>query len=214
MPKSLSNKMQDFRTLIFNSNEPQITSKLKDVGIDAAYLTNGQTLYNKTEQLIEKQKKEYQESATAYDKFYIEKDEAQSKFKKTFKIVEIASRNDQNLRDRLKLANAIPYAIEDWISYTLSFYNSLLNEADFLTRIARFKVTTNRLKSEKATIEGLKSLRDAAKKEEGEAQEATRERNANLEELDHYCDELRDFAKIALEDKPQLLEQLGVFVRS
>ncbi len=214
MPLSLSDKMQNFRTLIFNSKDPEIATKLEEVGVDADYLTAGETLHNETEQLIEKQKQEYQESATAYDNFYLAKDEAKTKFKKTFKVVDVTSRKDQNLRDRLKLTVAVPYAIEEWISYTTNFYNALLNESDFLTKISKFKVTSERVNAEKSAIEALKPLRDAAKKEEGEAQEATRVRNAKLEELDDYCDELKVFAELALEDEPQLLEKLGIFVRS
>lgn len=214
MPKSLSDKMQNFRTLIFNSKDPEIATKLEEEGIDADYLAVGEALYTETEELVEKQKKEYQESDAAYDNFYLAKDEAKTKFKKTFKVVDVTSRKDENLRNRLKLSVAIPYAIEAWISYTANFYNALLNETDFVTKISKFKITTDRLNAEKAAIEELKSLRDAAKKEEGEAQEATRARNAKLEELDDYCDELKVFAELALEDEPQLLEKLGIFVRS
>lgn len=50
--------------------------------------------------------------------------------------------------------------------------------------------------------------------EEGESQEATRQRNLKSEELEDCCIELRSIAAIALEDKPQLLEKLGILRRS
>lgn len=50
--------------------------------------------------------------------------------------------------------------------------------------------------------------------EKGEAQEATRARNEKLEALDDYCTELKAIARMALEEQPQLMEKLGVLVRS
>lgn len=50
--------------------------------------------------------------------------------------------------------------------------------------------------------------------EKGEAQEATRARNEKLEELDDYCSELKAISRMALDAQPQLLEKLGILVRS
>lgn len=49
--------------------------------------------------------------------------------------------------------------------------------------------------------------------EKGQSQVATRLRNQKMEELEDYCYELKTIATIALEDKSQLLEVLGVLVR-
>jgi len=49
---------------------------LKTIGIDAAYIDKGEALFNEVTQLVDDQKKEYQEQNLAYDKFYLEKDDA------------------------------------------------------------------------------------------------------------------------------------------
>ncbi len=51
-------------------------------------------------------------------------------------------------------------------------------------------------------------------REKGEAQEATRLRNEKLDALDDYCTDLQTLAEIALEEQPQLMEKLGILVRS
>jgi hypothetical protein len=48
----------------------------------------------------------------------------------------------------------------------------------------------------------------------GQAQEATRLRNEKLDELNDYTTELKAIAELALEGQPQLLEKLGIVVRS
>ncbi len=65
-----------------------------------------------------------------------------------------------------------------------------------------------------STVRDLKILRIDALKEKKQAQEATRLRNEKLDALDHYCTDLQTLAKIALEEQPQLMEKLGILVRS
>ena len=77
-----------------------------------------------------------------------------------------------------------------------------------------FKVTVEQLNAEKTAIENLKQLRNEVTIEKGQAQEATRLRNEKLDELDNYAIELKAVAEIALEKQPQLLEKLGIVVRS
>jgi len=70
------------------------------------------------------------------------------------------------------------------------------------------------LKEEVNLLNTLKLLRNEAMFEKGESQEATRLRNKKMEELEVYSHELRSIAKIALMQKSQLLEVLGILVRS
>ncbi|MFH6983379.1 hypothetical protein [Marinoscillum luteum] len=212
--KTLTDKLESSRVLIFNSRDAEVAALLDTMGIDTAYIDEGESLYNETMTLVDQQKKEYQEQSLAYDKFYVEKDVAEAIYKRTLKLVKVLSRSDKDLQNRLGLQNGKVYAIEQWIEGAVDFYNRLLNEADFLTNLAKFKVTPEQLNTEKTAIDALKDLRNQAVVEKGKAQEATRLRNEKLDELDDYCTELKAVAEIALEEKPQLLEKLGVVVPS
>ena len=163
---------------------------------------------------MDNQKKEYQEQSLAYDKFYLEKDDVEINLNRTLKLVRVLSRNDSDLQNRLGLQNGRVSAIESWIESSIDFYNRLLNEAEFLNKITRFNVTADRLNEEKSALENLKQLRNQVVIEKGQAQEATRLRNEKLDELDDFTTELKVIAEIALEGQPQLLEKLGIVVRS
>lgn len=212
--KTLTDKLESSRVLIFNSRDEEVATLLNEMGIDTAYIDEGEALYNETMTLVDQQKKEYQEQSLAYDKFYVEKDAAEANYKRTLKLVKVLSRSDKDLQNRLGLQNGKVYAIEQWIEAATDFYNRLLNEPDFIANLAKFKVTPEQLNTEKTAIDALKDLRNQAVVEKGQAQEATRLRNEKLDELDDYCTELKAVAEIALEEKPQLLEKLGIVVPS
>ena len=212
--KTLADKLESSRILIFNSRDAEVAALLNEMGIDTAYIEVGEALYNETMILVDQQKKEYQEQSLAYDQFYVEKDIAEVNYERTLKLVKVLSRSDQDLQNRLGLQSGKVYAIEQWIETATDFYNRLLNEPDFMASLARFKVTPEKLNAEKTAIDDLKDLRNQAVIEKGQAQEATRLKNEKLDQLEDYCTELKAIAEIALEEKPQLLEKLGVVVRS
>jgi len=197
---------------------PSRLPKLEDLrqrgGINSAYLDQGETLYDQTMQLVDQQKKEYQDHSLAYDSFYVEKYEAESNHHRTYKLVKVLSRNDEDLQNRLGLQNGKVYAIEEWIDNAVDFYNRLQNENDFLATLSKFRITRNQLNAESKAFKDLKILRNQATLEKGQAQEATRLRNEKLDALADYCTELKAIAEIALESQPQLLEKLGILVRS
>lgn len=212
--KTLTDKLESVRLLIFNSKDAQVAPLLETLGIDTAYIDKGEALYNEATRLVDDQKKEYQEQSLAYDRFYLEKDDAETDFKRTLKLVRVLSRNDADLQNRLGLENGKAYAIESWIESSTDFYNRLLNEPDLVAKLESFKVTVGQLNAEKTAIENLKQLRNEVTLEKGQAQEATRLRNEKLSELEDYAIELKAVAEIALEKQPQLLEKLGIMVRS
>jgi len=211
--KTFAELLEQRRVLIFNSSKPEIATLLQSYGIDSTHLENGVNLYNSVITATENQRREQQEQGLAYDNLYVSKNDFATRYKKTFKIAKMASRTDANLQDRLKVNAPVERAIESWILQAIDFYNRLNNEPDFITVLNKYGITSETLSQEKQIAENLRILRNEAMSEKGQAQEATRVRDVELEKLDDYCYELKTIAKIALENKPQLLEELGILVR-
>lgn len=200
--------------LIFNSRHAEVAALLAGYGIDAAYLDEGQALYGETLRLMDLQKQEYQEERAAFDMYYAQKDEVERMLKTTRKLVKELSKRDPDLQSRLNLSPLSDLRIHDWIQTGMAFYNSLLLESGILEKLAKYNFTIERLTAEKQELEGLLQLRTRATLEKGQAQEATRQRNQKLEELEDYCNVLKTVVAIALADRPQLMESLGILVRS
>jgi len=211
--KTFAELLEQRRVLIFNSSKPEIATLLQSYGIDSTHLENGVNLYNSVITATENQRREQQEQGLAYDNLYVSKNDFATRYKKTFKIAKMASRTDANLQDRLKVNAPVERAIESWILQAIDFYNRLNNEPDFITVLNKYGITSETISQEKQIADNLRLLRNEAMSEKGQAQEATRVRDVELEKLDDYCYELKTIAKIALENKPQLLEELGILVR-
>lgn len=212
--KTINEKLSSYRTLIFNSRNEEIAPYLAQYGIDAAYLDEGEELYRETMRLVDLQKHEYQEERTAFDTYYAQKDEVEKTFKKTRKLVRALCTNDEDLLSRLNFRPLSDLPINDWIQNGIAFYNGVLLESTILEKLARYNITAERLLGEKQGLENLLQLRTQTALEKGQAQEATRQRNQKLEELEDYCNVLKTVVAIALADRPQLMESLGILVRS
>jgi len=214
MSKTITKKVDSYRALIVNSRKEAVAPLLATQGIDAAFLDEGDTILQDAMRLIEVQKKEYQDERLSFDTFFATKDGVEKAFLNTRKAVIQLSKNDPDLQDRLRFSPMSKLPHGDWIQAGVEFYDSLLRETAFLERLARFNLTVDRLNREKQELEALRELRTRTLVEQGEAQEATRLRNQKLEELEDYCNLLKTMASIALQDRPQLMETLGVMVRS
>lgn len=80
--------------------------------------------------------------------------------------------------------------------------------------IGEYGYTPEKLKEEAALIEQVTAKNLIQKKEMGEAQEATQNRDKKLDDLATRISGLRAVAKVALDDNPQMLEKLGILART
>ena len=79
---------------------------------------------------------------------------------------------------------------------------------------AELNITAEKLKAQQRDIATLKTLKLNQKKEMGEAQVATKVRDKKIAELDKWAKKYKKVATIVFEDQPQVLEKLGILVRS
>ena len=80
--------------------------------------------------------------------------------------------------------------------------------------LEKFKLTPAVADEQLAKLEELRTLRDAYNKEKGESQDATKAKDAAFAKIADWMREFYAVAKIALDDRPQLLESIGKWMRS
>jgi len=213
--KKLTKKLEDSRILIYNSRNPEIAEALAIFGITSEHIDNGVAKYEGVIQIFSINVKEHQEKDIAYDNYIESRENVFTIFNQTIEIIRMIVRGDKDLQDRLHFSSIQKKSpIEEWINNVLWFYEVLLNEVVLLQKISSYNITEENIIDQKEQVANLKVLRNTVFAEKGEAEEARRLRDEKLADLEEYCYELRTIAKIALKDKPQLLEMLGIKVYS
>ena len=103
--------------------------------------------------------------------------------------------------------------ISGWLKQTSGFYRALLDNEEWKSVLAGFGQTEDTLNAQLAAIEAVAAASEMVKKEKGDAQNATQERDVKIEGLLDWVSDYEVIARIALTDKPQLLEKLGIVVK-
>jgi len=95
-----------------------------------------------------------------------------------------------------------------------TFYNGLQADSTLLGQLAILKVTPEDVTATLALITETEAARAAYLIEVGESQDATKNKDAAFAQIDLWMRDFYAVAKIALEDHPQLLEAVSLFIRS
>ncbi len=195
-------------------SDPQILDAVSPMGYPDRKLSEGADLLNETTALVESWKKEYGESDEAQSGFENERKAANQTYMDMIRICRIAFKNDVKATSTLDLNGRRARSISGWLKQTIGFYHAILANDEWKAALAVYGQTEEKLNACLAAVELVATASEAAKKEMGDAQNATQERDMKLDELSEWVNDYEVIARIALADKPQLLEKLGIVVKS
>lgn len=213
--ESLEKRMLDAQVAVDNANsDEEIKSYVVKFGYDGPRLAVGKALLDETRSLHQKQQKEYGDQYQAKDDLDELRYEANKEYMRYVKIARIALNSEHALYLKLGLIGNRKSALPNWLGQAKQFYINSLSDTIVLEKMTEFGVEQNMLEAGNKLVDAVEKANADLKKEMGEAQQATQERDQALEVLEEWVSNLKAIARIALEDKPQLLEKLGVVVRS
>lgn len=97
----------------------------------------------------------------------------------------------------------------EWIVQARHFYAGALNNQEILDALATLNMTPEDLQEGLETVDAFEQARRQRANESGDVQNAMRARNQALGALDLWVRDFRDIARLALRNRPQLIERLG-----
>ena len=195
-------------------SDAKILDAVSPMGYPEAKLNEGKTLLAEATTLAETQKKEYGELDAVQAQFKNEKQNANGTYMDMLAIARIAFKNDVQAQTTLELNGRRASTLSGWLKQTLGFYRAILANEGWKTAMAGYGQTEEKLTAEIAAIEGVAAASENVRKEMGDAQNATLERDMKLEQLAEWVNDYEVIARIALADKPQLLEKIGIVVKN
>lgn len=194
--------------------QPEIASTMVEFGYDTTVIAEGKTLLSETRQSYDFNVSEDDETSEAYASFKALKTKLEDTYSMHRKKAKVIFRNDAKIMDKLDVSGSLPKAYIKWLEVVRKFYSVALKDAEIQAKLVRLKVTADELTTTDALVGELEMARGTYLREKGESQEATKAKDAAFAKMDDWMSEFYAVAKIALEDKPQLLESLGKLVRS
>ena len=135
---------------------------------------------------------------------------AKSQFNRHAKIAGLAYEEDPGMLRKLKIKEK-GNGTEKWIDRVVNFYTILLADS---TQVNKYGLSTKELTQMHALSLSLLDMRNQQKVCKGEAEQATQEREQARKVLRQWMNEFRYVARHALKDQKQLLEVLGIAVKT
>lgn len=193
-------------------NDPDILADLNRFGYDKAKINAGKALLEKAKRLVDQQKVRYGEQYAAGETLAQAHQSANEAYGITFKVAKVAFKDNVNAQNALELGGRRKRSLVGWLGQAQIFYNNLLAYSDLLVRMANFGYDRTKLESERGLVEQVAHLNEQQEAEKGEAQEATKQRDAALDALDEWVTDFKAIAEVALIASPQRMEKLGLRV--
>ncbi|GIJ94577.1 hypothetical protein CAPN002_17950 [Capnocytophaga stomatis] len=213
----LSNEqmLQNFGAMFENlSKEGNLKTELAEYGYDDAKIAEGKALYDEARKTFDANIKETREETSASLAFQEKYQNVQKKYSTHRKKARIVFEDNEEALRQLKLKGSAARAIAVAMEEMRAFYQLLDTTPSLLTPLKQLKITEEDIKNQLQEFPEVEKAYATYLQEKGESQQATRDKNKAFEALDKWVSKFYKVAKIALEDRPQLLEALGKFVRS
>jgi hypothetical protein len=190
-------------------NDEGVLDAVSVFGYDREKLIAARKLHDEARELVSKQKVEYGEQYEATETVRAAWDEANAAYMRALKVARIALRGNTKADAALGLSGKRKQSITGWIGQATNFYLNLLGDAGLIAALANFGYDRAKLEAEQASVQVVVEANAVQEKEKGEAQEATRLRDARLDELDQWLSDFKAIAQLAMDEHPQWLEKLG-----
>ena len=207
--------LEKYRVSLENvETQPEIAQAMAELGYDTQEIAKGKALLQQTRQTYDLNKQEDDETSQAYADFTAKRNELSDIYKVHRKKGKVVFRNDTETLKQLELNGSQPHAYIKWLDAVRKFYTVAITNQEIQKKLKRLKVTPKELTKGNSLVAELEQARANYLREKGESQDTTKLKDSALAKMDDYMSEFYAIAKIALEDRPQLLESLSVLVRS
>ncbi|MBS2213734.1 hypothetical protein KEM09_20165 [Carboxylicivirga mesophila] len=194
-------------------SDEAIQSKVAVLGYTPERLGTGKDALTDAEQACENYDKEYGEVTAAFEQRNNEKEKAEKIYDTHVAIARIALKDDKAANTTLQLSKAKPRTLSGWMSRARNFYSNLLANSSWLAAMATFNIGEEQLQEGSQLVKNVEAFAEVIMREKGDAQNATKIRDAKLDVLNEWINDYESIAKIALSDEPQLLEKLGIVMK-
>ena len=188
----------------------EIQSLLSGYGYTPERIAEGKALLDAATSLMASQVEEYSDQYTASGEASKLWTEAYAKYMVTVKVARVAFKGQTDQLARFNATGKRSRSLSGWLRDARILYANLLDTPAALNTMAQFGYSEERLRLEQQEVNTVEALHSKQLGEKGEAQQTTLHRDKALDNICNWYSDFRAIARVALYEKPQLLEALGI----
>ncbi len=193
--------------------DADLAAALADYGYDADAVTDALALAAEVEAAERTQKTEYAEQYEATRTVARLTEAFRVPYMRHVRLARVLFPAGTLGHDALGLAGERAERLATLVAQANAFYHTARDDARFATDLARLRITPAEADAQIGRIAALQAALTTQQVETGEAQQATRTRDAAVERLRSLLSDATEVAKVALADVPQIRERLGLVER-
>jgi hypothetical protein len=194
-------------------NNLEIQELLSIFGYTPEEMKKGQRLLDKVTSLMTIQVEDYSNQYIASSEFSKLWRGVYATYMITLKVIRVAFNGQVEMLQRFNAVGKRNKSLSGWLRDAKILYTNLLNTPEALAVVERFGYTTEKLNKEFEGVTKVEELHSKQLHEKGTAQQMTVDRDKAFDELYKWYRDFRAIARIALHDKPHLLETLGIGIK-
>ena len=209
--KIIARKLLEIQNSISGANNhPEISEMLSRFGYDAAQMAEGQAKLNRTRELMAQQVDIYGDQYAATEQTLKIREKAYAEYMVLLKIIRIAFKGNVDALVSFAATGQRSRSLSGWLREAHITYANLLNNPQYIEVMARYGITAARANDGLQQVREIEALYSKQLEKKGDAQQSTLDRDKAFDDLSNWYSDFRAIARIALFEKPQLLEALGI----
>lgn len=211
---SIDEKMNQARLAINNTlDDPEIQERVKQYGYTPEKMFEGKKLYDDAYEQVNEQVLAVGTQKGATTKVDVLKKQAIDTYQSLAQVCNAIFVKDKSKMAMLGLTGEMPKRTPAFLQAAYSLFDNA-QKPEIQADLAKVGFDISRLQKEREVIVALDQAIQKREQTKGEKQQSTREKWAKVICMDDWVKQYLKIAKVALKDKPELLEKLGVRILS
>lgn len=191
----------------------EIAERLALYTYTAEKMLEGKSLLKQVEQLVSLQLAHKADKQALTHTIRHARDEAEKAYIRAIKLARIAFQGQVEPWKTLGLDGRRADGLAEMLAQARRFYTNALNDANILATLGRFNLTEAELTQGLTLCAAVETASAARDKAQGIAIQTTQARDETVQKLKAWVSDMFAVARVALEDRPDLLYALGLPLR-
>jgi erythromycin esterase-like protein len=196
------------------NNNPEIKAAFSQLNFTEQQFAEGNSLLNKAIEEYETNRNERIETKLVRGEYNALYTEFRNQFREHRDKVRIFFTKNPEVILLLGVIGKLPTKHVDLFEKTKQFYFTIREKSDVQDKVSMLRITPDVVDNCIEMRDNLMKLRSDYERETGEDQAAIKVKDQAISDLKEWVEDFDNIARVALYHEPQLLESIGIFVRS